>query len=74
MQPPYEITPLILELIASISEKIGAIRATYLDKPSTQLRKENKIKTVHSSLKIEGNSLTEEQITALLENNFLRTT
>jgi Fic family protein len=39
-----------------------------LDKPSPKLRKENRIKTIHSSLSIEGNTLTEEQITALLEN------
>ncbi|MGO1585403.1 Fic family protein [Mesonia sp.] len=67
MNPPYEITPEILKLITSISEKIGEINATYLNKPSPQLRKQNRIKTIHSSLKIEGNSLTEEQITALLE-------
>ena len=67
MNPPYEITPEILKLITSISEKIGEINATYLNKPSPKLRKQNKIKTIHSSLKIEGNSLTEEQITALLE-------
>ena len=68
MKPPYEITPKILRIITSISEKLGAINATYLNKPSPKLRKENKIKTIHSSLKIEGNTLTEEQITALLEN------
>ena len=67
MNPPYEITPEILKLITSISEKIGEINATYLNRPSPKLRKQNKIKTIHSSLKIEGNSLTEEQITALLE-------
>jgi len=67
MNPPYQITPEILRLITSISEKIGEINATYLNRPSPKLRKENKIKTIHSSLKIEGNSLTEEQITALLE-------
>ncbi|MDQ7918077.1 Fic family protein [Mesonia sp. MT50] len=67
MNPPYEITPKILKLITSISEKIGEINATYLNKPSPKLRKQNRIKTIHSSLKIEGNSLTEEQITALLE-------
>ena len=32
------------------------------------MRKQNRIKTVHSSLKIEGNTLIKEQITALLEN------
>ena len=67
MNPPYEITPEILKLITSISEKIGEINATYLNRPSPKLRKQNRIKTIHSSLKIEGNSLTEEQITALLE-------
>lgn len=67
MNPPYQITPGILRLITSISEKIGQINAKHLDKPSPQLRKENRIKTIHSSLKIEGNTLTEEQITALLD-------
>jgi len=68
MKPPYQITPEILKLITSISEKIGAVNATFLNRPSPKLRKQNRIKTIHSSLKIEGNTLTEEQITALLEN------
>jgi len=68
MKPPYDITPNILKLIRSISEKIGEVNATYLSKQSPQLRKQNRIKTIHSSLQIEGNTLTEEQITALIEN------
>ena len=68
MKPPYDITPKILKLITSISEKIGEVNANYLTKQSPQLRKQNRIKTIHSSLKIEGNTLTEEQITALIEN------
>ena len=68
MKPPYSITPTILKLIRSISEKIGVVNANYLSKQSPQLRKQNRIKTIHSSLKIEGNTLTEEQITALIEN------
>ena len=68
MKPPYEITSSILKLITSISEKMGEVNANLLNKPSPKLRKQNKIKTIHSSLKIEGNTLTEEQITALLEN------
>jgi Fic family protein len=68
MKPPHEITPKILNYITSISEKIGEVNANYLNKPSPQLRKQNRIKTIHSSLKIEGNTLTEEQITALIEN------
>ena len=68
MKPPYEITAEILKLIASISEKTGEVRAKYLNKQSPQLRKKNKIKTIHSSLKIEGNQLSEEQVTAIIEN------
>jgi len=64
MKPPYSITPLIIKQISSISEKVGEIKAHFLNKPSPQLRKQNKIKTIHSSLKIEGNTLTQEQVTA----------
>ena len=67
MKPPYDITPKILKLISSISEKIGEVNANYLSKQSPQLRKQNRIKTIHSSLQIEGNTLTEEQVTALIE-------
>ncbi|WP_205569591.1 Fic family protein [Arachidicoccus soli] len=68
MKPPYIITSEILKLVTSISERIGEINATHLYKPTTELRKKNRIKTIQSSLEIEGNTLTEEQITALLEN------
>lgn len=71
MKPPYQNTHTILTRIALISEKIGAIKAYFLEKPSPQLRKQNKIKTIHSSLKIEGNTLTQEQITALIENKLV---
>jgi len=68
MKPSYEITPEILKLIVSVSEKIGEVNAKYLIKQNPTLRKQNKIKTIHSSLSIEGNTLSEEQITAILEN------
>lgn len=68
MKHPYTVTEKILALVASISEKIGEINATHLYKPATELRKKNRIKTIQSSLEIEGDTLTEEQIMALLEN------
>jgi Fic family protein len=68
MKPPYKITGKILRLVASISEKIGEVNAAHLNKPPTELRKKNRIKTIHSSLEIEGNTLTIEQITAIVEN------
>lgn len=68
MKPLYEITAEILKYITSISEKIGEVNAKYLIKTNPTLRKQKQIKTIHSSLSIEGNTLTEEQITAILEN------
>ena len=68
MKPPYHITDTILKLVVDISERLGEINATHLYKPPTELRKKNRIKTIQSSLEIEGNTLTEEQITALLND------
>lgn len=68
MKPPYTITGKILKLVASISEKIGEVNSAHLNKPPTELRKKNRIKSIHSSLEIEGNTLTIEQITAIIEN------
>ncbi len=68
MKPPYHITDKIMNLVVAISQKLGEINASYLYKPKAELRKRNRIKTIQSSLEIEGNTLTEEQITALLEH------
>jgi Fic family protein len=68
MIPPYQITTKALELIVSISEKIGEINATHLQKVPATLRKTNRIKTIQSSLEIEGNTLSVEQITDILNN------
>lgn len=68
MKPPYDITPQILKQITSISEKIGVINAAHLQRPTTELRKKNRIKTIQSSLEIEGNTLSIEQITALMDS------
>lgn len=68
MNPPYKITPVILKLISSISELLGEVKASYLDKPSIHIRQQNRIKTIHSSLSIEGNSLNIDQITAIIKN------
>ena len=63
-QPPFEITSKIIELISKISEKIGEINSLQNSPHQIKLRKANRIKTIHSSLAIENNSLSIEQITA----------
>lgn len=65
--PPFEITSRIIELISNISEKIGEINYLQDSKQNVRLRKENRIKTIHSSLAIENNSLSLEQITAIID-------
>ena len=65
--PPFVITSKSINLIAEISEKIGILTALSENPLHVELRKENRIKTIHSSLAIENNSLSIEQITAIIE-------
>jgi Fic family protein len=67
LKPPYDISAEILKLISSISTKLGEVNANFLNRQSPQLRKQNQIKTIHASLQIEGNTLSEEQITAIID-------
>lgn len=61
-KPPFTITNKILSYVSSISEKIGRITATSSLETKPHLRRNNKIKSIHSSLKIEANSLTLGQV------------
>jgi len=66
-QPPYTITPEILNLVAAISEAIGRLTVLTDQARALRLRRINRIRTIHGSLAIEGNTLSEAQITAILE-------
>lgn len=65
-EPPFSITPQILNAVARISELVGAMGRDLLD-GQPQLRRRNRIKTIAGTLAIEGNTLTEEQVTAILD-------
>jgi Fic family protein len=65
-QPPFVITPLILNQVIEIGELMGNW-AAMAGRASPLLRKENRIRTIQASLAIEHNSLTTEQVTALME-------
>ncbi len=65
--PPFHITSRIIDLISRISEKIGEINLFVNSSHHIELRKENRIRTIHSSLAIENNTLSLEQITAIVE-------
>jgi len=64
----YEGTPRIINLSTDIGTLLGVVDATHLRKPRTELRKRNKVKTIRASLAIEGNTLSEDQITAIIES------
>ncbi|MDT8443158.1 MAG: Fic family protein [Desulfuromonadales bacterium] len=66
-QLPYTITPEILNRVAAISEAIGRLTVLTDQARSLRLRRINHIRTIHASLAIEGNTLSEAQITAILE-------
>ena len=57
-KPPFTIINEILSYVSSISEKIGRITAIGNLEARPHLRKNNRIKSIHSSLKIEANSLS----------------
>ena len=60
--PPFTITNKMLSLVSSISEKVGKISVTTNLENKPHLRKNNRIKSIHSSLRIEANSLTIGQV------------
>ena len=66
-QPPYTITPEILNRVAAISEAIGRLTVLTDQARALRLRRINRIRTIHGSLAIEGNTLSEAQITAIME-------
>lgn len=68
MNPPYKLTPKILNLVSEISHFLGKLESVAFKAPEPKLRRKNRIRTIKATLAIEGNTFTEEQITAILEN------
>jgi len=64
--PPFTITTEIIDLMSAVSEQVGFVQRDFLD-ASPQLRKANRIKTITGTLAIEGSTLTEEQVSAVLD-------
>jgi Fic family protein len=62
--PPFEVTPAIVEEVALIAERIGRLAPGI---GRLRLRRINRIRTIHGTLAIEGNALSEEQVTAVLD-------
>lgn len=65
-KPPFTITNAMIDRIAEIAELVGRLSTSQLSSSPT-LRRANRIRTIHGSLAIEQNTLTLEQVTAVLE-------
>ena len=66
-QPPFTMTEEITNLVIEIGEQVGAV-ATYDSlQPNPTLRRESRIKSIHSSLAIEQNTLTLEQVSDVID-------
>ena len=65
--PPYTVSEEAVNLIAEISSAIERYNITMSGADGLRLRKINRVKTIRGSTAIEGNTLSEEQITAVLE-------
>ena len=61
-------TPQIIHLLTAIAEIVGQLEGVKILKPNPILRRKNRIQTIQASLSIEGNSLTRDQVTTLLDN------
>lgn len=66
-QPPLTLTATMLALVADISEHVGRLSALQGTTLTPQLRRGNRIRTIQASLAIENNTLSLEQVTAVLE-------
>ena len=66
-RPPFHMTDKMTSLITEIGEQVGRITVLREGTISPHLRRENRIRTIHSSLAIEHNTLTLEQVSAILD-------
>ena len=66
-QPPYTLTPAILRQLAEISEVVWRYSKLTDSQMTPRLRRENRMRTIQASLAIENNTLTLEQVTAVID-------
>ena len=69
--PPYTISERVLEQVASISEKVGKITSHKEFESRPHLRKNNRVRSMHSSLKIEANSLSLSEVRDVINGHLV---
>lgn len=69
--PPYTISNKMLELVSDISEKVGRISGRKELESKPHLRRNNRIRSIHSSLKIEANSLSLSEVRDVINGHLV---
>ena len=64
--PPFSITNTMLTLVAEIAEKTGRITSYRSFETKPHLRRNNRIRSIHSSLAIEANSLSLDEVKSVI--------
>lgn len=70
-KPPFEITNRMIDYVAEIAELVGKLNVTNRLSSNPTLRRSNRIRTIHGSLAIEQNTLSLEQVTAVLNGKHI---
>jgi len=71
-RPPFDLSGEVLALCASIERLLGRCEGLGAATPSPELRRENRVRTVHATSAIEGNTLSLEQVTDILDGKRVR--
>ena len=69
--PPFTISNTMLELVSEISEKVGRINSHKELENKPYLRRNNRIRSIHSSLKIEANSLSLSEVRDVINGHLV---
>lgn len=70
-KPPYTITEKAADYLAKIVETVTRLEFGTGFKRDIKLHRENRVRTIHSSLAIEGNSLSLGEVTAVIEGKMV---
>ena len=69
--PPYTISDTMLKLVSDISEKVGSMNSHKELESRPRLRRNNRIRSIHSSLKIEANSLSLSEVRDVINGHLV---
>lgn len=69
--PPFTISNIMLELVSEISEKVGRVNSHKALENKPHLRRNNRIRSIHSSLKIEANSLSLSEVRDVINGHLV---